>query len=745
QWDLHNTGQNGGTPGADIHAPEAWSVSTGSASVIVAVIDTGMDLTHPDLVANLWTNPNETGGGNDSDGLDNDHNGYIDDEHGWNFYDKNANPLDDNGHGSHTSGTVGAVGNNGKGISGVNQTVRIMPLKFLNANGSGTNSDAIEAINYATANQAFVTSNSWGGSGYSQGMFDAISTANAAGVGFIAAAGNSGISNDKYPDYPASFNVDNIISVAATDNTDTLAWFSNFGQATVHLAAPGVNTYSTYKNGGYTAMSGTSMATPHVSGAAALLKAANSALSFAQIKAMLVSQCDPQPSLAGKVASGGRLNVARSLVPATGPLLQANVLTVDDNPVNGATGNADHIASPGETVKIIIQVANIGAFDATNVQGALTVKNNDTGITLAQANTSYGTITAGTSVNNAAPAFVISIAANKTPSDVILTLVLSDSSGNSWTQDLTLKVRTVATLSGVVTALTGGAPLAGATILITGPEKHTITTQADGSYSVVLTNGGYSVRASATGFIAETKTINVPPSVTNLDFILGYSQAQITPLTLSSTQNEGETKSQTITIANNGDKAMTYKIVQVPPKLPGNTGALSINPPPVSRNLSPSDMEISPPHKLSFSRLADASTSSQSPLPFADGFEDGMWGRWFPSLADSSVREVVGNTAGTGAKSFHFHYAGPEDAHLTGIEQDFDWGSKPGYVNFWTRPGPEDQATAYTVLGDVSFVLDETGFHIYLVDFIWFFANANGRFYLNDNVGGNQSVVYTEN
>jgi hypothetical protein len=235
----------------------------------------------------------------------------------------------------------------------------------------------------------------------------------------------------------------------------------------------------------------------------------------------------------------------------------------------------------------------------------------------------------------------------------------------------------------------------------------------------------------------------VPPSNLGVNFALGYSQGVIAPQTLSSTQSEGETKTQTITITNNGDLALTYNILEVPPAPPGNYGALNIQPPPASRNITPSKLEVAEHHAVSLSRLKDASDNSMSPLPFADGFEDGMWGRWFPSQTDTNIREVVSDTAGTGSKSFHFHDSGA-DGHLTGIEQVYQWGSQPGYVNFWVRPGPEDSATAYTVLGDVVLVFDNNGLHYDLADFIWFFANANGRFYLNDNVGGNQSVAYTE-
>ncbi len=738
QWDMHNTGQSGGTVDADIDAPEAWSVTTGSSSVVVAVIDTGMDLTHPDLAANLWTNPGEIPG----DGIDNDHNGYIDDVHGWNFVAGNNSPNDDHGHGSHTSGTVGAVGGNALGVTGVCQTVRLMPLKFLSASGSGTDSDAMEAVVYATANGAFLSSNSWGGGPNDALMLTFIQEANAAGVGFVAAAGNSGVNGDLYPEYPASYVAPNVISVAATDSTDGLAWFSNYGAQSVHLGAPGVQIYSTTKTGGYATMSGTSMATPHVSGAAALLKAANPALTFAQIKSMLLSQTDAKPSLAGKTKTGGRLNVAKALVPATGPALALGTLTIDDS----ATGDNNGIPSPGETINALITVTNAGAFASTNVQGTLALTSPPSGVTLTSSTAAYGTIAAFGSATNTAAPFVITISSEVTPIDVPMTLTLTDDLANTWTLNAVLKIRNVSTLAGTVTKLTGGDPLSGATITITGPETHTLTTGLDGSFTTTVTNGSYAVKASATGYITSAEqTVNVPPAAATLSFVLGYSQSVVAPTTLSSTQLEGETKTQTFTLQNTGDQPLTYEIIDVPP--PDTLAAnnhLVLSPPP-TRSAKPTVFETAPTRPLPFSapsRTRDASDNWAVTLPFNDGFEDGMWGRWW-STGGAGTREVVNDTAGTGSKSFHFHFDGPDD-HFTGIHQVFDY-QQPGHISFWTRPGPEDLATSYMVLLDYYYEFTSTGIHEAFYDFIWFFANANGRFYINDDVGGNQAVLYTQN
>ena len=312
-WGLSNTGQPiqglTGTPGDDIHAAQAWNTTTGSPAVTVAVIDTGVDYTHPDLSSNIWTNPGESCPGCSTDGIDNDHNGYVDDWHGWDFVGNDNNPMDDHGHGTHVAGTIGASGNNGLGITGVNWNVRIMPVKFLNAQGSGTTADAVSAVLYAAQNGADVMNNSWAGGDYSQALADAITFAGQHNSLFVAAAGNDGTNNDTTPTYPASYNLPNVVSVAATDNTDGLAYFSNTGRQSVDLGAPGVNIYSTWPGGGYQWLSGTSMATPHVAGAAALLKAEFPSATAVGLKALLLNTVDPKPSLANTTASGGRLDV----------------------------------------------------------------------------------------------------------------------------------------------------------------------------------------------------------------------------------------------------------------------------------------------------------------------------------------------------------------------------------------------------------------------------------------------------
>src|SRR5262245_22834548 len=301
---MRNTGQTGGTPGADIKATSAWDIYTGDPNLLVGVIDTGIDYNHPDLVDNAWTNPGEIPG----NGIDDDHNGYVDDVHGYDFVNNDGDPFDDNGHGSHCSGTIAGTGNNSIGVVGVNWHAKIAGIKFLSSAGSGSTDAAIAGIQYSIVIGGRLTSNSWGGGGFSQALLDAINAAGAAGQLFVAAAGNASQNTDVTPSYPASYNSPYIISVAATDHNDNLASFSNFGATTVDLAAPGVNILSVQPGGGYQLLSGTSMATPHVSGVVALAMGRFPNASNLQIKQLVLNGVDHKPQLAGKCLTGGRLN-----------------------------------------------------------------------------------------------------------------------------------------------------------------------------------------------------------------------------------------------------------------------------------------------------------------------------------------------------------------------------------------------------------------------------------------------------
>lgn len=311
---------------AKVGAPAAWDVSTGSKNVLVAIIDTGVNYNHPDLAPNYWTNPLESGldaNGNDkrTNGIDDDGNGYIDDFRGWNFVNNTNDPMDDNGHGSHCAGIIGAAGNNSLQVVGVNWNVSLVGLKFIDGKtGQGDTEGAVKAIEYANKMGISITSNSWGGQvddTYDPKepdiLKEVIAAAGAKGYLFLAAAGNDGANNDKLATLPASYDLDNIIAVAATGTSDSLAFYSSYGLQSVDIAAPGTNVLSTWLGKGTNTISGTSMATPVVAGAAALLKSVHPDWKAAEIKARLLETVDAVPALKSRVLSGGRLNVGKAL------------------------------------------------------------------------------------------------------------------------------------------------------------------------------------------------------------------------------------------------------------------------------------------------------------------------------------------------------------------------------------------------------------------------------------------------
>ncbi len=307
QWGFHNTGSGGGTNDADIDAVEAWDKSTGSSSIVVAVVDEGIDYTHSDLADNIWTNPNEIAG----NGVDDDGNGYVDDVHGWDFNHGDASTYDgtsEDRHGTEVAGIIGAVGNNGAGVAGVCWNVRIMSVKFISY-GSGTVADAISALNYAADQGARVVNCSWGGSSYSSALESAFADLKNAGVLVVTSAGNSGKNTDTSSHYPSNYSLANIISVAATDKNDLLSSFSNYGETTVDLGAPGSSIYTTSPGGNYAYFSGTSAASPFVTGAAALALSVSPGLTYQELKDQILNNVDPIASMTGKSVTGGRLNV----------------------------------------------------------------------------------------------------------------------------------------------------------------------------------------------------------------------------------------------------------------------------------------------------------------------------------------------------------------------------------------------------------------------------------------------------
>jgi subtilisin family serine protease len=378
-WAMQNTsqpvnGKAGGTSGADIEATLAWDLAwynntIGTKDVVVGVVDTGVDYNHPDLAANIWSNPGGIGLGSAG-------------THGYNAIRGTYDPMDDNGHGTHVSGTIGAAGGNSIGVVGVNWTTSIMGLKFLDSKGNGTTANAIKAIDFAVKAKSKgvnvrVLNASWGGGSYDASLLAEIQMANDNGILFVAAAGNNGTDNDTSPSYPANYSVQNVIAVAATDNNDSLASFSNYGATTVELGAPGVDIASTWPRNQYAYESGTSMATPHVTGAAALILAYQKDhyqrdLTLAQLKDAILNNVDKIPSLNVKTFTGGRLNVYKAVANST-PMPDFSIsisqsstavacggsssYTVTVTPLNGFSGNV--------TLSSIVTMTSSGLLDQT--------------------------------------------------------------------------------------------------------------------------------------------------------------------------------------------------------------------------------------------------------------------------------------------------------------------------------------------------------------------------------------------
>lgn len=374
QYFLNNTGQAGGRAGADIRAQQAWTLQTGTR-VVIAVIDTGVNYNHPDLQNNIWTNTREIAG----NGVDDDRNGFVDDVRGWDFANNDNNPLDDNRHGSHVAGIIAAQGNNGVGVSGVNWSAQIMPLKFMTATGSGTSANAIRAINYAVANGAKISNNSWGGGAFSQALQDAITAAESAGHLFVAAAGNSSSNNDTTPSYPASYPNANVISVAATTSSDGLATFSNFGARSVDLGAPGQGILSTVLGSATATLSGTSMAAPVVAGVAGLVLAANSSLSVGALRNAILNSTDPVTALSGRTVTGGRVNAFRALQsvgtgtappPTAPPGPTPSALAVTPSGARIAAGAQIVFSATGGTAPYTWSVANAAVGSINSTTGA---------------------------------------------------------------------------------------------------------------------------------------------------------------------------------------------------------------------------------------------------------------------------------------------------------------------------------------------------------------------------------------
>ena len=535
-WGMHNTGQTGGTPDADIDAPEAWALNTGNRQVVVAVIDTGVDYTHPDLTNNIWTNPGEIPG----NGIDDDGNGFVDDVHGYDFVNNDGNPMDDNEHGTHCSGTIGAEGNNGIGVAGVCWQVRIMGVKFLDASGSGSTANAISSVQYATLMGARVMNNSWGGGAYSQALKDAIDAAGAAGSVFVAAAGNSGTDNDATPSYPASYESANIVAVINTDHNDVRSSTSCYGLVSVDLGAPGSSILSCQPGGLYQKLSGTSMATPHVSGACALLLSANPMLGVSQIKQALLSTVDP--TLPGQCVSGGRLNLARALSS-----VGAAWITVTPS---GATNVA-----PGVAVSVTVGF-QAGELAAGTYSGQLVIACNDL---VTPSVTVPVTMTILPEDLQVAPTATFASSGAQggpfAPSEMVYTLTNSGASALNW--------EIVHTQSWVSASPGSGTLPAGGSLLVTGSINSAASLFAAGQYADTLvfsnsTSGGTRSRAVTLTVvtpvlsIADASVLEGNSGTTEAIFNVSLTPATLQTVTVTFATTNGTAQAGSDYVATNG-------------------------------------------------------------------------------------------------------------------------------------------------------------------------------------------------
>jgi len=409
QHGLHNTGETGGAPDADIDAPEAWSVTAGSPQAVVAVIDQGVNIDHPDLDGNVWTNPDEVS----DNGVDDDNNGYVDDVHGWDFVNKDNTLYDqededyEKSHGTHVAGIVAAEGNNGLGGVGVAHGARIMPLKVSSPTGISA-SRVIAALRYASGEGVRISNNSYGclqstptSPCYNSLLAEEIRKADAAGHLFVSSSGNEAKDTDVTAHYPSGYDSPNVVSVASTDENDRLAVGSNYGAASVDLAAPGTNIWSTTPDFFFDYRSGTSMAAAHVAGAAALMESEYPDLGHTEIKDRILQSVDEKDALTGKVSSGGRLNAEGALKPQAPPPTDAVAPTVVAvSPRDGTTGaplNASVTAEFSEAMDAATVAA--GSFTllrqgaASPVAAAVTYDATSRGATLAPASALAGSTT----------------------------------------------------------------------------------------------------------------------------------------------------------------------------------------------------------------------------------------------------------------------------------------------------------------------------------------------------------------
>ena len=612
-YGMHNTGQDGGTSDADIDAPEAWDISTGSSTVVVGIIDSGIDDDHPDLEANMWTNPGEIPG----NGVDDDNNGYIDDIHGWDWAYNDNTPTDFNGHGTHVAGTVGAVGNNSIGVTGVCRTVRLMALKFLNDTGNGSTSNAISAIEYATDNGATLTNNSWGGGSFSSTLRTAILNSN---MIFAAAAGNGGSDyigddNDVTPHYPSSYDCDNIISIASIDRNNIIATSSNFGLTSVDVGAYGVSILSTKPDNAtainfgspgqglsssfYGIISGTSMATPLVAGLAALLYANNPALSWSTVKTTIMNTVVPIADLDGVTVSGGCINAYNAISNSgTSGSFTIQNLGTGNLSITSITDNKTWLTTSGypstpftitpSGSQSITATVNWSLVGTTTQTGIITIPSNDpdepsvsvqvTAIpvctppaingTTPGSRCGTGTITLGATASTgtinwyAVPAGGISLGTGTsytTPSISATTTYYVDATANGCTTNartaILATVKTVPTITGITPGSRCGS---GSVVLGAASSAGTINWYAGAAGGSILGTGGNfitpSIATTTTYYVDATLNGCTSSSRTPVTATISIvsPQVSVVNVTVFNTQNKCYNATQTIAIAGNG-------------------------------------------------------------------------------------------------------------------------------------------------------------------------------------------------
>lgn len=535
-----------------ISAPAAWDISTGTHDVLVGVIDSGIDYTHPDLMANIWTNRGEIAG----NGIDDDQNGYVDDVVGWDFAYGDNDPMDGAGHGTHCSGTIGGVGNNGVGVAGVNWSVKLAALKFLDDSGNGVSSDGIEAVHYATSIGVDLTSNSWGGGGSNGLLRAAIETAGESNMLFVAAAGNGHTDNDTLPHFPSNYDLDNVISVTASRADDSQ--YYNYGLATVDIAAPGYGIYSTLPNASYGTYNGTSMATPHVAGAAALIKGIAPEMPYAEVKALLMDYADVLPAFTNKCVSGGRLNVYESLVRVSG----AYVKMTDFQLVEDGTANGDGILNPGEPFSVVMTIKNQGADPAEDIVATASASAGSL-LLVSQNTVDVGTLAPGETVTPTGIFEVVSFPFAPTPSQHGLDVAFAYTclgTNSSQTAQIPVSIYTSSKVSGVVENVQG-VPVAGATVQYSGAASGAAVTDGAGEYEAVLIDGDYTLYASATGYAPSAEqTLSVPPGQGDVNFVVGVPEIDVAPEHVSLVVATNETAVQTVRISNMGDYPLHWQV-----------------------------------------------------------------------------------------------------------------------------------------------------------------------------------------